>query len=154
MASFPLPLLKKQKLVLDKKFIRYLHLIVKEYIENKYPQKKIVILTLAHDGIPFAHAIAREINCPMYVINHPNDVSSILNLLSSNFDKDIVIIVLDDIYDTGATYEKYSSLIPANEWIFLTAKQNIPKGTFCPCVLQTQAYVVYPWEEYDFEEIK
>lgn len=148
MAKDPLPYLKAQKWVLEETFIRQLCLIIKEHILMKYKNQKIAIFTLAHDGIPPSHMIAREIGAPIYVINTATDIEFIVKSLP----KDVSIIVLDDIYDTGKTYEKYAPLIQANEWIFLTAKQNVPEGTFCPCVLQTQAYIVYPWEKYDFEE--
>lgn len=148
MAKSPAPYLKGQQWVLDESFIRQLCLIIKDHIQAKYAGQKIAIFTLAHDGIPPTHMIAREIDAPVYVINNAEDIPVILKCLS----EDTSIIMFDDIYDTGATYEKYSPLIRATEWIFLTAKQNIPEGTFCPCVFQTQAYIVYPWEKYDFEE--
>lgn len=148
MAKAPLPYLKAQQWVLDEFFIRQLCLIIKEHIQTKYANQKVAIFTLAHDGIPPSHMIAREIDAPVYVINSTTDILPMVESLP----KDMSIIMLDDIYDTGATYEKYAPLVQATEWIFLTAKQDIPRGTFCPCVFQTQAYIVYPWEKYDFEE--
>ena len=147
MAQAPAPYLTAKKWVLDEAFIRQLCLIIKEHIQTKYKKEKVALFTLAHDGIPPAHMIARELNIPLYVINTTTDIMPIMDALPES----TVVIMLDDIYDTGATYEKYMTLVQATEWIFLTAKQAVPRGTFCPCVLQTSAYIVYPWEKYDLE---
>jgi hypoxanthine phosphoribosyltransferase len=149
----PLPYLRGAEIYFDQDMTNSLLTILTARIKAEF--SNCILVAIAHDGIPAAHFISRRLDLRVYTVNSPAE----LDLLYNDPNRTSPIVLIDDMYDTGRTYDVYTAALtrttnPFDEiyWHFLVAKQTPPPSTFAACVIPTQAYIRFPWEIYDAED--
>jgi hypoxanthine phosphoribosyltransferase len=149
----PKPYLEGIQLKLDTTFVTQLEDLLIDYLWVEHlpdgaEEAKIAVVALAHDALPVAHYITRNMELPIYSVNNAMEFVALLKTFKGRYKK---VIVVDDIYDTGTTFDNYTEASigcdqPTVNWIFLVAKQPVPQNTFAACTIETTAYIVFPWE--------
>ena len=107
-----------------------------------------VILAITNGGIIPARLIARELDINhvqfIPIRNKQFHIEEMLPLLNRT-----KYLVIDDIYDTGDTYNKVYSVIREFDcdFAFLMTRYEYSNATLVAKVLNHEKWIVFPWEK-------
>jgi hypoxanthine phosphoribosyltransferase len=107
-----------------------------------------VVLAITNGGIIPARLIARELDINhiqfIPIRNKQLHIEEMLPLL-----KGTKYLIIDDIYDTGDTYDKVYSVIREFDYdfAFLMTRYKDSNATLVAKVLNHEKWIVFPWEK-------
>lgn len=147
--NYNLPIGKE---VLPKEYYSWIEMeeLVKEiaYIIQRSDKKYDLILAITNGGIIPARLIARELE-----INHIQFIPIRNKKLYIEeifpLSKDKKYLVIDDIYDTGNTFAKVSTVVKGFDcdFAFLMARYENSDIKIVAKILNHQKWIVFPWEK-------
>lgn len=113
------------------------------------------IIGIERGGLPLAKTLAKAYNIPMspikisYYIEDQKQDSPIVDLRGIMFSPDDVVLIVDDLVDTGDTIETFRSTlaelcIPSKVAVFFHKPQSSVTPDFY--AKTTEDWIVFPWE--------
>ena len=132
-----------------------------DYIDKK--DIKPYFVSIYRGSIPMGVHLSNIYNTPLSIINYQTRSGKtdtphwLINLLPDTIDSDYTIIVLDDIYDTGATLNSVKTLLKDYkvDVLYTTIYDNLSAEKVADVEdlnimslrRSTGEWIVFPWEE-------
>lgn len=120
------------------------------------------IVGIERGGVPLAKALARELDLPSltikisYYIGDKKQDTPVVDLRGVTFSSEDVVLIVDDLVDTGGTVELLKRMlkdlcIPNKVAVYFYK----PHSTVVPdfFVETTEDWIVFPWEQSECESI-
>lgn len=120
--------------------------LVKEIARKVGERKYDCILGIANGGVIPARLLAEELQTNAIQLVPVRDREIIVSELPS-LDKKKMYLVIDDIYDTGATYKKVAKVLNgfSCDYAFCMSRYEQSAGIYGR-ILNHNRWIVFPWE--------
>lgn len=113
------------------------------------------IVAIERGGVPIGKALASALNIPLETVRisfydgQKRRAKPIIDFSKAHFDPEDVVLIVDDLVDTGDTLQVVEDTLEQNKVYYKTAVLfKKPHATVSPdfFIESTEAWIVFPWE--------
>lgn len=142
-----------KRIVPTKQLQEYVQLLIEQIDREQFEFTRVV--GIERGGIPLAETLAAHYGKPMtaikisYYQGEVKQEAPIVDLHGITFSPDDVVLIVDDLVDTGDTVDTFKRTlddlcIKYKIAVFFEKPQSIVKPDFC--AETTEEWIVFPWE--------